>query len=258
MSLYGFSCYLITLLSFINIISSSPVASPSTSQSSPGSLPTRDVAVAVASPPKRPVCPPDLGPKHGWTRFFKRDCEAAIAQIPRDTRPASPLRNFYLTPSDMDPFMPNVRLPYEIESGDCVVQILLASSFMHVPHEKATWMDIWGPSRLILQQCISPQNTGGIITNIGQTEKLDLAIYSKRSLFAFTRRLRGSRDPVATSIAENEFLQLLGLVPGPSHAVLMEATAGDGNVTANGTETVDGVGGGVLEGGEESNGTATA
>ncbi|KAL9028749.1 MAG: hypothetical protein Q9196_002941 [Gyalolechia fulgens] len=110
--------------------------------------------------------------------------------------------------------MPNVQLPFEREYGDCIVQLLMASSFMDVPHEQATWMDIWGPSRLILQQCIKVHNTGGIITNIGVNEKLDLAIYSKRSLFALTRRLRASSDPVATSIAESEFLQLLGIVPG--------------------------------------------
>ncbi|KAL9003371.1 MAG: hypothetical protein Q9188_003744 [Gyalolechia gomerana] len=133
--------------------------------------------------------------------------------IPRDTRPASPLRNFHLRPEDRSTEVPNVALPFEKEYGDCTVQLLMASSFMDVPHEQATWMDIWGPARLILQQCISAHNTGGIITHIGVNEKLDLAIYSRRSLFALTRRLRGSGDPVATSIAESEFLQLLGIVP---------------------------------------------
>ncbi|CAO1601726.1 hypothetical protein XANCAGTX0491_005368 [Xanthoria calcicola] len=106
----------------------------------------------------------------------------------------------------------------------------MASSFMHVPHERATWMDIWGPSRLILQQCTKHKN-GGIVTNIGVNEKLDLAIYSKRSLFASARRLRDS-SRATTNVAEVEFLQLLGVLPAPgsSHRPnLLTATAAEGD-----------------------------
>lgn len=129
-----------------------------------------------------------------------------------------------------------------------MLQVLLAASFKHVPHEQATWMDIWGPSRLILQQCVNTQNTGGIVTNIGacsfsfppkppsthftllgQTERLDLVIYSKRSLFAHTRRLRGSPDPVAVDIAEIEYLQLLGIIPRLDVVAEEGETEGDGD-----------------------------
>ena len=133
--------------------------------------------------------------------------------------------------------------PYHHSTGDCVVQLLMASSFMDVPHERAAWMDIWGPSRLILQQCIIPKNAGGIVTHIGEAGKLDLAIYSKRSLFALNRRLRASRDPVATSIAEHEFLQLLGLAPG----ILEESQVGGGNGTVT---TLDAEASGILAGNE--------
>ncbi|KAL8914931.1 MAG: hypothetical protein Q9171_000558 [Xanthocarpia ochracea] len=241
--------------------------------------------VAISRPPKPPICPEDLGPRPPRTVGFSRDCERAIASIPRDMRPASPVRNFYLLTEHVDPTMPNVQLPFERESGmslvphvtalpvllgaeeayrrrdypwgdllarsyqkesvlgaphlrlleisaavsklfltfrplgDCVVQLLMASSMMNVPHDRATWMDIWGPSRLILQQCIGGgRKKGGIITNIGENEKLDLAIYSKRSLFAATRRLRDS-PRATTNVAEVEFLQLLGLLPGPAGSI---------------------------------------
>lgn len=129
----------------------------------------------------------------------------------------------------------------------------MASSFQDVPHEQATWMDIWGPSRLILQQCIATnKNTGGIITNIGANQKLDLAIYSKHSLFALTRRLKASRDAVATSIAENEFLQLLGIIPDNVHGL---ENAAEGNATEAG-EVPDQEAMALLFG--QDNGTATA
>lgn len=125
---------------------------------------------------------------------------------------------------------------------------------MDVPHELATWMDIWGPSRLILQQCISGSNpTGGIITNIGANQKLDLAIYSKRSLFALTRRLKASSDPVATSIAEYEFLQLLGVVAPNIHGV--ENAGEEGNATEAGV-VLDQDATAILFGQDESTATA--
>ena len=37
--------------------------------------------------------------------------------IPRDIRPASPLRNFYLLAEQVDPAMSNVQLPFQVESG---------------------------------------------------------------------------------------------------------------------------------------------
>ncbi|KAL8947668.1 MAG: hypothetical protein Q9222_006075 [Ikaeria aurantiellina] len=177
-----------------------------------------------------------MSPPGRRTVWFARHCTDAVAKIPRDIRPSSPLRNFYLQDSDMDSSLPNQKLPFQVESGDCIVQVLLASSFLSaIPHDTATWMDIWGPARLILQQCILPtnKNTGGIITHVGTDQKLDLVVYSKRSLFAVTRRLRESKDAVATSIAEQEFLQLLGLTEGLHkedllRAAAMAATADDG------------------------------
>ncbi|KAL8925099.1 MAG: hypothetical protein Q9172_002366 [Xanthocarpia lactea] len=129
-------------------------------------LPSPDVA--ISRPPKAPICPEDLGPRPPRTVGFSRDCERAIASIPRDMRPVSPVRNFYLLTEHVDPTMPNVQLPFERESGE--------------------------------------------------TEKLDLAIYSKRSLFAATRRLRDSPG-ATTNVAEVEFLQLLGLLPGPAGSI---------------------------------------
>ncbi|KAL8862032.1 MAG: hypothetical protein Q9178_001487 [Gyalolechia marmorata] len=264
------------LISFLALNTLFPILHTSASP-----FPSPDVP--ISRPPKPPICPEDLGPRPPRTVGFLRDCERAIALIPRDTRPASPVRNFYLLSEHVDPTVPNVQLPFERESGmslvphitalpvllgeeevyrrrdypwgdllaqsyqkesvlgvthlrrpeisaavsnlfltfrplgDCVVQLLMASSMMNVPRERATWMDIWGPSRLILQQCVG-RKKGGIITNIGENEKLDLAIYSKRSLFAATRRLRDS-PRATTNVAEVEFLQLLGLLPGPGRSI---------------------------------------
>lgn len=67
--------------------------------------------------------------------------------------------------------------------------------------------------------------------HVGVNEGLDLAIYSKRSLFASARRLRDS-SRATTNVAEVEFLQLLGLLPAPrsSHRPnLLTATAAEGD-----------------------------
>lgn len=124
-----FTCF-VSLPSFISLTFASPVASPSASQSSSGSFPTLNIA--VPRPPKRPVCPPDLGPRRGWTKFFVRDCQAAIAKIPRDARPSAPPRNFYLLTSDIVAGAENVQLPLEYESGTSKVLMILS------PLEKIT------------------------------------------------------------------------------------------------------------------------
>lgn len=53
--------------------------------------------------------------------------------------------------------------------GTCTVQVLIATEFWTVPaaFETATWMDIWGPARLIMQQCVAAQGLGGIATKLG-------------------------------------------------------------------------------------------
>ncbi|KAI4254423.1 MAG: hypothetical protein L6R42_007194 [Xanthoria sp. 1 TBL-2021] len=234
----GFTIFILYLA--LNIVSSilstsaSPLTTPPNNQSS-----SSPVDLVVTRPPKPPICPDDLGPRPPRTTFFARDCENAVAMIPRDIRPSSPLRTFYLLAEHVDPAKPNVQLPFERESGDCVVQVLMASSFMDVPHERATWMDIWGPARLMLQQC-TKNKKGGIITNIGVNEKLDLTIYSKRSIFATVRRLRNS-PRATTNVAEVEFLQLLGVLPASGsrqHRNLLNETAAEGE---QGGEVEEGV-----------------
>ncbi|KAL8676947.1 MAG: hypothetical protein Q9186_006578 [Xanthomendoza sp. 1 TL-2023] len=118
----------------------------------------------------------------------------------------------------------------------------MASSFMDVPHEIATWMDIWGPARAIGIQCMGEgkrlaDRMGGIVTNIGQNQKLDLAIYSKRSLFALSRRVRDN-PAAAGNVAQTEFLQLLGIVPISRRGhggLLVEEGGVNGNGNGDGT-----------------------
>ncbi|KAL8838764.1 MAG: hypothetical protein Q9170_002013, partial [Blastenia crenularia] len=118
---------LLYLLASILPVSTSPLASPSASQSSTGALPTLDVA--NSKPPKRPLCPEDFAPRSPRTRLFARQCAQAIEMIPRDTRPYSPARNFYLSPQDMSPTMPNVELPYEKEYARSDPEARVRSSF---------------------------------------------------------------------------------------------------------------------------------
>lgn len=107
------SSYLaLSILFTIRPTSGSPLTTPLTNQSS-----SSGVDLAVTRPPKPPICPEDLGPKPPRTTFFASDCEKAVAMIPRDIRPASPLRNFYLLAEHVDPAMSNVLLPFEVESG---------------------------------------------------------------------------------------------------------------------------------------------
>ncbi|KAL8635877.1 MAG: hypothetical protein Q9228_006672, partial [Teloschistes exilis] len=171
------SLYLFLLTSAFHIYAS-PINQPSLTQAPPPLNATR--------PPKTPVCPFTLGHPTRMI-FFKQYCELAIAKIPRDIRPSSPRRNFYLLPQDRSRSMNNQLLPLEWEEGDCVIQLLMAASFRDIPHDTATWMDIWGPARLILQQCITPRRGGGIITHIGDGQKMDLVIFSKASTYAATR-----------------------------------------------------------------------
>lgn len=110
-----------TILAFFGVLSSifptlaSPVASSSAIQSSLGALPTLDVA--APRHPKKPICSKEMGRRPPRTIWFEKNCEEAIKMIPRDTRPYSPLRNFYLSERDKSTTMPNVALPFEREYG---------------------------------------------------------------------------------------------------------------------------------------------
>lgn len=107
-----FSIFISYLALNVVLVSASPLTTPSTNRSL-----SSQIDVAVTRPPKPPICPEDLGPKPPRTTFFASDCEKAVAMIPRDVRPASPVRNFYLLPEHVDPAMSNVQLPFEVESG---------------------------------------------------------------------------------------------------------------------------------------------
>lgn len=109
---------LILLLPLIPFSTASPVASPSPSTTS-STLSAGPPTLGPSRPPKKPVCPPDFAPRPPRTRWFAKNCEEAIKLIPRDTRPASPVRNFYLLERDRSAQMPNVQLPAEWENGMC-------------------------------------------------------------------------------------------------------------------------------------------
>lgn len=60
--------------------------------------------------------------------------------------------------------------------GTCTVQVLIATEFWTVPEafDTATWLDIWGPARLIMQQCVADKGLGGITTKLGMCLRVDI------------------------------------------------------------------------------------
>jgi len=60
--------------------------------------------------------------------------------------------------------------------GTCTIQVLIATEFwtVHEAFDTATWMDIWGPARLIMQQCVAAKGLGGITTRLGNCLRVNL------------------------------------------------------------------------------------
>ncbi len=54
-----------------------------------------------------------------------------------------------------------------IPIGGCTVQVILATSFSDIPHDKAYWSQIWGPVRNINRICVQQQGYGGIVIKNG-------------------------------------------------------------------------------------------
>ena len=79
----------------------------------------------------------------------------------------------------------------------------------------------------------------------GQQQKLEILIFAENSIYAKTRIIRYSPDPVARSIALQEFMQLVEITRTAPTAAEMDAFAAE--LAANGTvgfnETMDAVGG---------------
>lgn len=51
--------------------------------------------------------------------------------------------------------------------GTCTVQILINAEFWGVEHETASWIDMWGPARALLQQCVRVKKLGGLVPQNG-------------------------------------------------------------------------------------------
>ena len=113
----------------------------------------------------------------------------------------------------------------------------MATEFTGIPHDTAAWRDIWGPARTIRPQCLRQGGNGGIVTHNGKDtsplcfhlmgicrltgstgvgQKMEIVVYSTRSLYGLNVIIRRSTDPVARSIAMQELLDLIGLTVGPS------------------------------------------
>ncbi|KAL8783614.1 MAG: hypothetical protein Q9195_009335 [Heterodermia aff. obscurata] len=111
----------------------------------------------------------------------------------------------------------------------CTVQVLVAARFTNSGEsfDIASWIHIWGPARTILQQCVGFQSLGGVIVEngsrgetqlgiyvlmilLGRRRKIEIVVYDERSKYGLTRVIKESSDPVARTIALNEYIDLMG------------------------------------------------
>lgn len=92
------------LLSLSNLVNCVPVDAASTLLSSSTDNTTLNRAPEI-------LCDDHLGGKQTLTPPIARDCEAAIALIPRDPRGHPVDRNFYIAESDISDALPNVATP---------------------------------------------------------------------------------------------------------------------------------------------------
>ncbi|MCJ1460633.1 hypothetical protein MMC28_011015 [Mycoblastus sanguinarius] len=135
------------------------------------------------------------------------------------------MRNFYVAASDQTDLMPNVQLPYEQSYGTCSVQLLLATEFVNVPHDHSAWINLIGPARNILRECVISHTYGGIVVENGENQAIEIVVYAMQSIYAKNRIIKYSPDPLAKSIAVQELLDLLRLTPGISDAQIQAEIA---------------------------------
>ncbi|KAI4179090.1 MAG: hypothetical protein L6R41_008039 [Letrouitia leprolyta] len=189
---------LFALLFFLN----NALASPLTVVS-PFSVISSHTSNATSSSIKgRPSLPPKcilrLGPsREQYGKIDYDSCDRAIAKIPREPRNHPVLRNFYVKTEDRSMTMPNMEIPVVEIEGNCIVEVLLSSSFEDVPHDQAIWQDLWGPARLILNYCVSARRTGGIIDGIGRSNLPFFTVVSASLSLSHTQ----SSLPLSTAIS---------------------------------------------------------
>lgn len=123
--------------------------------------------------------------------------------------------------------------------GACTAQLMLATNFNDVPHDEAPWINLIGPLRIILRDCVRDEGLGGVLVRngalhavgdfllsrttggtacidfvtIGLRQNIEVVLYNKDSIYGRITTLRNSPDPVAVSIAQQELLELLHLAP---------------------------------------------
>lgn len=51
--------------------------------------------------------------------------------------------------------------------GGCTAQLLLATNFNNVPHDEAPWINLIGPARIILRDCVRDEGFGGVVVRNG-------------------------------------------------------------------------------------------
>ncbi|KAL2052671.1 hypothetical protein ABVK25_006911 [Lepraria finkii] len=119
------------------------------------------------APPQPAVCAQSL------RQVNSDECNAAIAMLPRDPPGRPVARNFYTKVSDISRTTPNQLLPLEKTSGNihskllannnthtdenpggCRAQMLLTTDFSSIPNDVSSYMNLIGPARMILRDCV--------------------------------------------------------------------------------------------------------
>lgn len=151
--------------------------------------------------------------------------------------------------------MPNQLLPLEKTSGNihsklpannnthtdenpggCTAQMLLTTDFSSIPNDVSSYINLIGPARIILRDCVRTKAIGCVIvrngvqsavpsiaahwqmlttTIAGDRENIEVVLYGAGSVYSKIQILRFSQDPEAKSIAEQELLESIGVVPNP-------------------------------------------
>ena len=141
-------------------------------------------------PPEDPTCPGDSRWGTTMGRPSYNDCDYILSYLyPKDPLAKPVMRNYYTASADLSRTLQNFRLPYEQSHGftstlvaknqrkafggadtgvgTCSVQVLLATNFLDVPHDEATWNDLRGAARTVFRSCVLGKGTGGVVSKNG-------------------------------------------------------------------------------------------
>lgn len=54
--------------------------------------------------------------------------------------------------------------------GSCTAQVVLATNFNDVPHDQTSWINLIGPARILMRQCVDIEGFGGALVRNGMPQ----------------------------------------------------------------------------------------